>query len=359
MSNPIENFETGGSDTPSFRVPPEMAVLPLRDTVLFPHGFMPLAVARESSVRLIDEAVASGQTIAVFAQREAGEDEPGQKDLHAIGTASQIHKMFKLPDGSLRIIVQGLARVRLDEVTAVRPVLARQAQRSAGGSAREGPPRDRCAAAEHQGQLPADCLALAVDVGRPAVARRQHHRRRAPGRFHRIEPRHPRDRNQAGSVADARRPRAPRPAQSPVDQGTRSPGARLEDPVAGAIGSRQEPARLLPARADEGDPEGTRRGRRPDARDRRVARKGRSRRIARAGQEGSAPRTRSPVEDAGRRGRIHGGAHLSRLDRRVAVVEAHRRDHRSQEDQGHPRCRAFGSREGQGPHPASTSRCAS
>jgi len=100
-----------------------MPVLPLRDTVLFPQAFMPLAVARESSVRLIDEAVASGQTIAVFAQREAGEDEPAQKDLHPIGTASQIHKMFKLPDGSLRIIVQGLARVRLDEITATRPYL--------------------------------------------------------------------------------------------------------------------------------------------------------------------------------------------------------------------------------------------
>ena len=102
-----------------------MPVLPLRDTVLFPQAFMPLAVARESSVKLIDEAVASGQTIAVFAQREAGEDEPTQKDLHAIGTASQIHKMFKLPDGSLRIIVQGLARVRLDEVTATPSVPAR------------------------------------------------------------------------------------------------------------------------------------------------------------------------------------------------------------------------------------------
>src|SRR5689334_9168666 len=100
-----------------------MPVLPLRDTVLFPQAFMPLAVARESSVRLIDEAVASGQTIAVFAQREAGEDDPTQADLHPIGTASQIHKMFKLPDGSLRIIVQGLARVRLDEVTATRPYL--------------------------------------------------------------------------------------------------------------------------------------------------------------------------------------------------------------------------------------------
>jgi ATP-dependent Lon protease len=123
VSNPDETFDPTGSEAPSFRVPPEMPVLPLRDTVLFPQAFMPLAVARESSVRLIDEAVASGQTIAVFAQREAGEDEPTQADLHPIGTASQIHKMFKLPDGSLRIIVQGLARVRLDEITASRPYL--------------------------------------------------------------------------------------------------------------------------------------------------------------------------------------------------------------------------------------------
>ncbi|MDP2053224.1 MAG: LON peptidase substrate-binding domain-containing protein, partial [Acidobacteriota bacterium] len=102
MSNPIDPIDPPTVDTPVFRVPPEMPVLPLRDTVLFPQAFMPLAVARESSVKLIDEAVASGQTIAVFAQREAGEDEPGQNDLHEIGTASQIHKMFKLPDGSLR-----------------------------------------------------------------------------------------------------------------------------------------------------------------------------------------------------------------------------------------------------------------
>ncbi len=107
----------------SVPVPPELGVLPLRDTVLFPQAFMPLAVARESSVRLIDEAVAGGKMIAVFTQRDAGDDDPQQQDLYPIGTASHIHKMFKLPDGSLRIIVQGLARVRLDEVAAVRPYL--------------------------------------------------------------------------------------------------------------------------------------------------------------------------------------------------------------------------------------------
>ncbi len=116
-----------GADEPSaeqpFHVPAELPVLPLRDTVLFPNSFMPLAVARESSVRLIDEAVSAGRMIAVFTQRDASEEDPRQDDLHPIGTASHIHKMFKLPDGSLRIIVQGLARVRLDGLIASRPYL--------------------------------------------------------------------------------------------------------------------------------------------------------------------------------------------------------------------------------------------
>jgi ATP-dependent Lon protease len=104
-------------------VPPELPVLPLRDTVLFPNSFMPLAVARESSVRLIDEAIGGSKLIGVFTQRDAALDEPHQDDLYAIGTATHIHKMFRLPDGSLRLIVQGLARIRLDAVTALRPYL--------------------------------------------------------------------------------------------------------------------------------------------------------------------------------------------------------------------------------------------
>src|SRR5580700_2291938 len=97
-------------------IPSELPILPLRDTVLFPNSFMPLAVARESSVRLIDEAIANGKLIAVFTQRDASVEEPSQDDLYAVGTATHIHKMFKLPDGSLRLIVQGLARLTMDEV---------------------------------------------------------------------------------------------------------------------------------------------------------------------------------------------------------------------------------------------------
>jgi len=104
-------------------IPQELPILPLRDTVLFPNSFMPLAVARESSVRLVDDAIAGGKMIAVFTQRDASIEEPTQADLYPVGTATHVHKMFKLPDGSLRLIVQGLTRLHLEQVLATRPYL--------------------------------------------------------------------------------------------------------------------------------------------------------------------------------------------------------------------------------------------
>ena len=80
-------------------------------------------MARESSVRLIEEAIAGSKLVGVFTQRDASIEEPAQDDLHRIGTATHIHKMFKLPDGSLRLIVQGLSRLQLESITAVRPYL--------------------------------------------------------------------------------------------------------------------------------------------------------------------------------------------------------------------------------------------
>ena len=125
MSDDLERaaVEAGLSEDRPPSVPPELPILPLRDTVLFPSAFMPLAVARERSVRLIEAAVADSQLVGVFTQREASVDDPGQEDLFPVGTITHIHKMFKLPDGSLRLIVQGLARVMLDRVTATDPFL--------------------------------------------------------------------------------------------------------------------------------------------------------------------------------------------------------------------------------------------
>src|ERR1700741_721049 len=94
LSDALE--EAAASDRPAFRLPGGLPVLPLRDTVLFPNSFMPLAVARESSVRLIDEAIAGGKLVGVFTQKDPTQGEPGQADLHAIGTLTHIHKMFKL-----------------------------------------------------------------------------------------------------------------------------------------------------------------------------------------------------------------------------------------------------------------------
>ncbi len=104
-------------------IPPELPVLPLRDTVLFPNSFMPLAVARESSVRLIEEAIATDRLVGVFTQLEPGTEDPTQDDLYPIGTATHIHKMFKLPDGTLRLIVQGQVRLQLDEVLETQPYI--------------------------------------------------------------------------------------------------------------------------------------------------------------------------------------------------------------------------------------------
>ncbi len=124
MSREDERLDIG--DAPAehpVSIPSELPILPLRDTVLFPNSFLPLAVARESSVRLIEEAIAGSKLVGVFTQKDASIEEPTQDDLHRVGTATHIHKMFKLPDGSLRLIVQGLSRLKLDTVVAVRPYL--------------------------------------------------------------------------------------------------------------------------------------------------------------------------------------------------------------------------------------------
>src|ERR1700746_1171441 len=135
MSDQLENLkpeDLSSGDRP-LAIPPELPVLPLRDTVLFPNSFMPLAVARESSVALIDDAITNGKLIAVFTQRDASVEEPVQADLYPVGTATHIHKMFKLPDGSLRLIVQGLARLRLEQVVASEPYLRARGRAGPGG----------------------------------------------------------------------------------------------------------------------------------------------------------------------------------------------------------------------------------
>jgi ATP-dependent Lon protease len=94
--------------------PAELPVLPLKETVVFPQSMTPLAIGQERSVRLIDDVVAGERLLALMTVRDPEVETPGWDDLYDVGTVAVIHKMIKVPDGTLRILVQGLQRVRLE-----------------------------------------------------------------------------------------------------------------------------------------------------------------------------------------------------------------------------------------------------
>ncbi len=97
-------------------------VLPVRDTVLFPHAVLPLTVGRESSIQLI-QSLGEEKTIVVVAQRDARIDAPQPSDLHTIGTLATVHKVVKMPNQSLFVFTEGTERVRLGEFSQIEPFL--------------------------------------------------------------------------------------------------------------------------------------------------------------------------------------------------------------------------------------------
>jgi ATP-dependent Lon protease len=110
-------------DESKIAVPEELSLLPLRDTVLFPLVVSPLSAGRESSIKLIDDAVASGNRVITVATMKNPEiEKPTKDDIYSIGTAVVIHTMMRLPD-VLRLIVQGIQRVRITEITQTEPYL--------------------------------------------------------------------------------------------------------------------------------------------------------------------------------------------------------------------------------------------
>jgi ATP-dependent Lon protease len=100
-----------------------MPILPLKETVVFPDSMIPLAIGQERSIRLVDEAVANDRPIALVTSREGDDEAQSADDLYSVGTAAVIHKMIRVPDGTLRILVQGLRRVRLTRIVQDDPYL--------------------------------------------------------------------------------------------------------------------------------------------------------------------------------------------------------------------------------------------
>ncbi|HEY3576532.1 MAG TPA: endopeptidase La [Gaiellaceae bacterium] len=104
-------------------IPAELPVLPLKETVVFPDSMTPLAIGQERSIALVDDVVGGERLLALVTVRDAGVEAPGWGDLYDIGTAAVVHKMIRVPDGTLRILVQGLRRIRLEEPVTDDPYL--------------------------------------------------------------------------------------------------------------------------------------------------------------------------------------------------------------------------------------------
>ncbi len=113
-----EQLEQGDVEIPS-----TLPVLPLKETVVFPQSVSPLAIGQERSIKLVDDVVAGERVLALVTVRNEDAEEPGWDDLYDIGTAAVVHKMIRVPDGSLRILVQGVSRVRLQRHVQDEPYL--------------------------------------------------------------------------------------------------------------------------------------------------------------------------------------------------------------------------------------------
>jgi len=104
-------------------LPDALPVLPLRETVTFPETLTPLAVGQERSIKLVDDVLGANRMLAMVAARDPENEEPGPVDLHEVGVVGVVARMLKVPDGTLRILVQGTQRVRLGPYVAEQPYL--------------------------------------------------------------------------------------------------------------------------------------------------------------------------------------------------------------------------------------------
>src|SRR6266571_5874175 len=101
---------------PQLQIPRELSLLPLRDIVIYPFMIVPLFVSREKSIRAVDEALGEHRMILLVCQKDLDKEEPQQNDLYQVGTVAVIMRMLKLPDGRIRVLVQGISRAQIQAV---------------------------------------------------------------------------------------------------------------------------------------------------------------------------------------------------------------------------------------------------
>ena len=107
------NFEEP-FETTDVEIPSTLPVLPLKETVVFPESVSPLAIGQERSIQLVDDVLEGERMLALVTVKNPEVEQPGWDDLYETGTAAVVHKMIRVPDGTLRILVQGVARIKLE-----------------------------------------------------------------------------------------------------------------------------------------------------------------------------------------------------------------------------------------------------
>ncbi|MBI3783218.1 MAG: LON peptidase substrate-binding domain-containing protein, partial [Deltaproteobacteria bacterium] len=123
MANPEEEREEAKrqrfigfeEDLSDIQVPDTLPILPLRGVVIFPSAIVPLLISRESSLKVVEQVLAGDRMLGVVAQKNPEEESPTPETLYSRGTAGRVLKMLKYPDGSVRILVQGLRRAEIVE----------------------------------------------------------------------------------------------------------------------------------------------------------------------------------------------------------------------------------------------------
>ncbi len=342
----VPKGESGGQLAP---------VLPLRDIVVFPHMIVPLFVGREKSVRALEEVMNDEKQILLLTQKHAADDDPTPDGLHTIGTLATVLQLLKLPDQTVRVLVEGKSRAEVTGFTDRQDFFQAKIQHipETGGEARETEALVRTVKTNFEQyiklnkKVPAETLASVAQIEDPAkladtVA--SHLSVKIPDRQQLLETLNVSERlervlalieGEIGVLQVERKIRQPREAPDGEDA-----------------------ARVLPQRTAQGDPEGAGRRRRRPRRARRNRRAHpQDQAVEGSAREGACGDEEAPLDEPDER-RSHGRAQLSRL----AAVAALGQEVQGQE--GHragredPARRSLRPRQGQGTHPRISGRAA-
>ena len=301
-------------------------VLPLRDIVVFPHMIVPLFVGREKSIRALEEVMKADKPILLATQKNAADDDPAPDAIFATGTLASVLQLLKLPDGTVKVLVEGASRARGDAL-----YVPARATSQAEAEAIADEPIDKIEAEALSRSVVSEFesyVKLNKKISPEVVARGQPDRRLRQARRHDRLASRGQARRQAGDPGNALDRQAVREVPRPDGERDLGPAGREAHPHARQAPDGEDAARVLSQRADEGDPEGARRrgGQGRDVRARGAhqvdqAHQGSAREGARRGEE-AAP----DVADVGRG---HGRAQLSRLAAVDPVAEDARRSRRT------------------------------